>query len=139
MNITDQRKGERNTEMEIFTISLAEISIRINAIYDTTRRFCREYLCDSEDVDFAVSISLKDIAFEREKSKNEDILEGNPIREFPGYYLETLAVYRKICSKLLERDTLLFHGSAVEVDGEAYLFTAKSGKSVFLFHFVLCK
>ena len=34
---------------------------------------------------------------------------------------------RKICAKLLERETLLFHGSAIAVDGVAYLFTAKSG------------
>ena len=42
-------------------------------------------------------------------------------------YLETLAVYRKIAAGLLERDTLLFHGSVIAVDGVAYLFTAKSG------------
>jgi hypothetical protein len=41
--------------------------------------------------------------------------------------LETLAVYRKICTELLKRDTLLFHGSVIAVDGEGYLFTAKSG------------
>ena len=41
--------------------------------------------------------------------------------------LETLAVYRKIADYLLSSDTLLFHGSVIAVDGEGYLFTAKSG------------
>ena len=110
-----------------FTISLAEICVSINALYETTHTFCKEYLCDSKEAEFAINISPKDIAFEREKSKKEDILEGIPIREFSDSYLETLAVYRKICTLFLERNILLFHGSAVAVDGEAYLFTAKSG------------
>lgn len=113
--------------MKQFTISLAGICISVHALYESTRTFCKEYLCDSEDAEFTVSISSEDIAFEREKSKKEDILEGIPVREFPDNYLETLAVYRKICTLFLERNILLFHGSAVAVDGEAYLFTAKSG------------
>ena len=42
-------------------------------------------------------------------------------------YLETLAVYRKIAEYLPKDGTVLFHGSAIAVDGEAYLFAAKSG------------
>lgn len=49
------------------------------------------------------------------------------MRSFSESYLETLAVYRKIADKLLDYDTILFHGSAVAVDGVGYLFTAKSG------------
>ena len=36
-------------------------------------------------------------------------------------------MYRKIADCLLSCDTLLFHGSVIAVDGEGYLFTAKSG------------
>lgn len=35
--------------------------------------------------------------------------------------------YRKIAEKLVQYDVMLFHGSAVAVDGIGYLFTAKSG------------
>lgn len=112
--------------MNEFTISLAGIYIKINAQYNSTRTFCREYLCEGESA-FSITISPEDITFEREKSEREDLREGIPIRQFSDEYLETLAVYRKICAKLLERDILLFHGSAVAVDGVAYLFTAKSG------------
>lgn len=45
----------------------------------------------------------------------------------PDDYLESLALYRKLCSLLLTRDVLLFHSSALEMDGRAYLFTAPSG------------
>ena len=112
--------------MTTYTISLAGFCVEINSIYESTRTFCRDYLYEGTP-EFSVTISPKDITFEREKSAKEDLLEGIPVRQFPDEYLETLAVYRKICTKLLERDTLLFHGSAIAVDGEAYLFTAKSG------------
>ena len=36
-------------------------------------------------------------------------------------------MYRQIATAMLDRDTLLFHGSAVAVDGYAYIFTALSG------------
>lgn len=42
-------------------------------------------------------------------------------------YAESLAILRKLSDFLLSRDTLLFHGSAVAVDGEVYIFTAPSG------------
>ena len=49
------------------------------------------------------------------------------MRAFSDGYLETLAVYRKLAAALLPDNILLFHGSCVCVDGEGYLFTAKSG------------
>ncbi|MBP3595665.1 MAG: hypothetical protein J6J12_04740 [Oscillospiraceae bacterium] len=112
--------------MRNFTISLAGFCVEINSIFETTRIFCRDYLCEGVP-EFSVTISPENITFEREKSAKEDLLEGIPVRQFSDEYLETLAVYRKICAKLLERETLLFHGSAIAVDGVAYLFTAKSG------------
>ena len=54
-------------------------------------------------------------------------MEGHAPGNFSDEYLETLALYRKIVERLLEWDTLLFHGSCISVDSKAYLFTAKSG------------
>lgn len=112
--------------MTTITLSLAGFCVEINAIYPSTRTFCRDYLCEGVP-EFSITISPEDIVFEREKSEKEDLMEGIPVRQFSDEYLETLAVYRKICARLLERETLLFHGSAIAVDGMAYLFTAKSG------------
>ena len=109
-----------------FTIALAGKVIHVSAMYESTRRFCEAYLCD-EAPDFSVTTAPENIAFEREKSAREDALEGIPTRHFPDEYLETLAVYRKIVERLPEYGTFLFHGSVVAVDGEGYLFTAKSG------------
>ena len=112
--------------MTDFTIALAGRNIAISAMFDTTRRYCEAYLTEGK-ADFSVTVTPADIDFEREKSRREDELEGIPVRQFSDRYLETLAVYRKIADWMLDFDTLLFHGSAISVDGQGYLFTAKSG------------
>lgn len=111
---------------EMFTIKLAGKNIGIAAINCYVREYCRDYLTEDK-ADFEIAISLSDIEYERERSAAEDKKEGIPVRIFSDSYLETLAVYRTIADKMLDYDTILFHGSAVAVDGVGYLFTAKSG------------
>ena len=112
--------------MTDFTISLAGVPARVEAIYPETERFCRDYLSE-EAPKFTVKIDQADIDSEREKSAREDEIEGLPTRSFSDRYLERLAVYRKLAKELLSYDTLLFHGSVVAYGGKAYLFTALSG------------
>ena len=116
--------------MESFTIRLAGQYFEICPVCDYIREYCKDYIVadDAEDaMRFRIATTQSDIDFEREKSAREDIKEGIPIRRFSDAYLETLAVYRKIADYLLSCNTLLFHGSVITVDGEGYLFTAKSG------------
>ena len=116
-----------------FTIRLAGQLFAIESLYPYVRDYCRDYLvseeCTEEPVvtPVPIRISPAEIAYERERSAAEDHREGIPVRSFTDEYLETLAVYRKIAEALITCDTLLFHGSVVAVDGEGYLFTAKSG------------
>lgn len=109
-----------------FTISLAGINIGISAKYEKMRLFCRNYLTDAAPA-FSVTATPEDIAFEQKKSDREKALEGLPLIQYPEPYLESLALYRKMAKELLDYDTILFHGSALSVDGQGYLFTAKSG------------
>ena len=112
--------------MKQFTIQIAGHKVTVNPIHQDMALYCKDYLWEGEG-DFSISISQADIAFEREKSMREDLLEGIPVRQFSDAYLETLAVQRKIAEELFRFDTLLFHGSVIAVDGVGYLFTAKSG------------
>ena len=64
---------------------------------------------------------------EQEESRASALQEGRTPWEAPLRYLEELAIYRQIAEQAPERGVLLFHGSAVAVDGQTYLFTAKSG------------
>jgi hypothetical protein len=95
----------------------ADTNISISPVHQAVYSFCSGYESDSK-ADFAVATTMPDIEFERTRSEQQ---EGSDA------YLETLAVYRKIAEKMPEYGTILFHGSCVAVDGDAYLFTAKSG------------
>lgn len=109
-----------------FTMEIAGHTAAVTAMYDSTRDHCGNYLCQ-KTAEFSLVITPSDIAFEREKSAREEALEGLPHRPFPDPYLETIALQRKLAETLFDNDILLFHGSALAVDGTAYLFTAKSG------------
>lgn len=109
-----------------FRIALAGQVIGVSALYEQTHTFCKNYLTDAP-ASFEVAVTPADIAFEREKNDREAAVEGHAPGNFSDEYLETLALYRKIVERLLEWDTLLFHGSCISVDSKAYLFTAKSG------------
>lgn len=105
---------------------IADKVVEVNSIYEEVHEYCSDYQTDLP-ADYSVNITQADIDFEREKSAHEDEVEGIPIRHFSDSYLEELAVYRKIAEKMLDFDTILFHGSVVAVDDVGYLFTAKSG------------
>ena len=116
-------------------IKLAEKVIEIKNQFEYIEKYCEKCLLtnasdavyNNSKPDFTIIVSREDIAYERQKSEEEDHMSGNPVRCFHDGYLETLAVYRKIAQALLPCDILLFHGSVIAVDGEGYLFTAKSG------------
>lgn len=105
---------------------IAETVFEIQSIHPDVQRLCHDYR-SSKAPEPTILTAQEDIDFERRKSAEEDAYEGLALRSFSDGYLETLAVYRKMVSYLLNRNILLFHGSAIAVDGCAYLFTAKSG------------
>ena len=107
---------------------IADTIIQITSLYDDVHLLCADYQCDNDtEADIRAETSQKDIDYERLLSERQDKREGIPIRHFTDAYLETLAVYRKIAEAMPYRDTVLLHGSAVAVDGEGYIFMAKSG------------
>lgn len=112
--------------MTDFTVAIAGRAVEASVIHKSTRDYCKGYLCAGVP-DFSVRVSPEDISYEREKSAREDRIEGRSPQTHTDAYLETTALQRKITEKLFDYDTLLFHGSVIAVDGEGYLFTARSG------------
>ena len=112
--------------MTEFTISIAGIPIGIWAQYELVKDYCADFLTD-EAPEFTVTSTPEIIRREQERSDRQDEAEGKPMFPHTDAYLEELGIYREIAEKLLDRDILLFHGSAIAVDGQVYLFTAKSG------------
>ena len=96
----------------------ADVVVKIDSIYESVHHLCKSYKVTEETEQIMVRISQEDIDFERSRADHPD---------YSDEYLETLAVYRRIAEKMPAYDAFLFHGSAVMVDGEAYIFTATSG------------
>lgn len=113
--------------MPSFKMRLADRNVSVSCCYETTVGFCSAYLFDFVFPDITVRVTPSDIEAERKKNRDEHEREGVAAPEFSDGLLETLALYRKIAEAMIDFDTFLFHGSAIAVDGEGYLFTAKSG------------
>ena len=129
---------QKTHEGYCFTIRMADCNIAVHSMHSYVRKMCEDYIIDaqnceestgdnSQKCDFSIEIVQENIDYEREQSRLEDEREGLEVRSFSDEYLETLAVYRKIAKELLNFDTVLFHGSVLEMNGEAVAFTAVSG------------
>ena len=95
----------------------ADVRVGVESVHAAVHGLGADYAADGPAA-FTVRTAQRDIDAERSRA------------ERPGFsdaYLETLAVCRGIAERLPFYDAFLFHGSAVAVDGEAYLFTARSG------------
>ena len=108
------------------TYRLAGHTVKIESLYPQVQLLCADYRTD-DPPEYVIATTEADIAFERARSARENLQEGAPVQEYEDSYLETLAVYRKIAQVLVQKNVLLMHGAVVAVDGQAYLFTAKSG------------
>ncbi len=105
---------------------IADRVIEVNSSYDKVHDYCKEYECD-EPVDFSVTVSHDDIVFEKQKTDSEYAFEGKAVCGYPDDLLEETAVYRKIAEKMPSYGSFVFHGSVIAVDGQGFMFTAKSG------------
>ena len=105
---------------------IADKVIEISSLYEKVHEYCSDYLTEDK-ADCCISTTQADIDHEREKNAKSALLDGRQPYDIADSYLEELAVYRKIAEKMIDFDTILFHGSVVAVDGIGYLFTARSG------------
>lgn len=112
--------------VDSFRILIADLAVEIQPIFETTAAHCRNYLTE-EQVSCVIAVTGEDLSFEQRMLDLEAREEGLKLRKFTGPFLERAAIQRKIAEELLERNTLLLHGSTVAVDGLAYLFTAACG------------
>lgn len=102
-----------------FCVMLAGHVIEINTLYTEVYHMCKDYLCNDHP-EIIINICDKDIERERIEINKTGVSSSNS-------YLETLAVYRKICTALLEFETFLMHGAVVGYKNNAFMFTAQSG------------
>ena len=107
-------------------MKIAGHSARITSLFDSTKDYCRNYLTE-EAPEFSISVVPEDMAYEQQVLDEEAAREGMRRRRFTDPFLERAAIQRKFAAYLFDQNILLFHGSAVAVDGKGYLFTADCG------------
>ena len=112
--------------MADFKIQIAGRVAAVRSLFESTRDYCRAYLTE-QNPDFSLLITREDLEFEQEMYLQEAREEGFRPRNFPDPFLDRAAIQRKVAEYLFDCDTLMLHGSVVAVDGEGYLFTARSG------------
>ena len=99
-----------------FKIKIANKVIDVTAFNESTKRYCKDFLCD-EKADYFITLSEQDL-------KNEVINANN------GHVYvneEISALYRKIADMFVEEGIIVFHGSSFMVNKHAFIITARSG------------
>ena len=113
--------------LQPFMITLADVDIRVTPLFDTLQSFCKDYLSDKPvpetDPENGFSVVLTEADLEKEKA----LLTEEEKEAYTDNYLETLALCRAVSEKLPAFGRFLFHGSAIALDGNAFLFAAPSG------------
>ena len=112
--------------METFTMEIAGLVVSVEPLFQSTREYCRPYLTD-KDPEFFVHITPEDLVYEQMLLEREAVEEGLKIRKFKEPFLERSTIQRRVANCLVDRNTLMLHGSTVAVDGRAYLFSAPCG------------
>ena len=110
-----------------FQIRLAGRLISIVYHYDRIYKKCRAYIAkEVAESDFVIETTKKDLIKEAEIStkgitkKDERLVLTMP-------YLETIAVFRKICEVLPKYNAFAMHGAVISSSGQGYMISAPSG------------
>lgn len=109
--------------MPTHTYLFADVPVEISTLYRVTHIQCNDYLTNDEPL-FSLTTEEHDLVAERDYLLNNDP-RSNYI--YAPAYLEPYSIQRKLTEALIDYDTILFHSSALAMDGQGYLFTALSG------------
>ena len=102
--------------MITFNIKVANKILGITAFNETTKRYCVDFLTE-EKPDYVITMTEEDLKNESSNSNNGQVYVNEEIS----------ALYRKIADLLVEDNIVVFHSSAISVDGNGFLITARSG------------
>ena len=112
--------------MADFSKKIAGHTARVTSLFESTPQYFRSYLTD-DSPEFSINVTRENITFEQADLLEEAHRDGFKPRVFTDPFLERAAIQRAFAEYLFDHGILLFHGSAIAVDGKGYLFTAHSG------------
>ena len=99
-------------------VRLADLIVSAEYRYAYLDRQFSDYKITDVVHDFCISVKEEDIILERNRANELNCSDA---------FLESLAFYRKFATSAAVYECVLFHSSALSVDGDAYLFAAPSG------------
>ena len=100
----------------MFYIKISDIVIAIDNRYPYVQHLCRDHIVPECAADLMIAVTDEEIEWEQRNDFS-----------FSPDYCESLAIYRKICQRLLAYDAFLMHAAVIAMDGKAYAFAASSG------------
>lgn len=130
--MTSFEKGMKEYLMDRieFGVRMAGIPFRVRTESEKTRAFFNDFLyvpALGETVP-VLEASEEDLARAEKQYKNTLRQKGEAVPDRIGrIFLELTAVHEKMTLALLPHNVFLVHGSALCMDGRAYVFTAPSG------------
>lgn len=103
------------------TVGIAERCVEICAIFPQSLTRCIPYRVE-RTADFCIQTSFREIDAER------GVLIAKKLIDKPSDALiESAILLRKLADGMIDYDAFLMHGAVVAVNGNAYMFAAKSG------------
>ncbi|MBO7358621.1 MAG: hypothetical protein J6U72_02220 [Clostridia bacterium] len=112
--------------MEDFCVELADVPFRIVCRHPENREFFKDYLSEKAPL-FTLSPTDADLEAEWAAFVRRDAKRGFAPQPRGGVFLENSAIYTQTAVNLANFGVLQMHGSALCMDGRAYVFTALSG------------
>lgn len=119
-------KAEMSGGTVEFTAEFAGVAVRICCRHEENRAFLSDYLSNRDPV-FAIEPSEKDLEAIRVRLLQQAEKDGITQPRLSEAFLESNVIHFLLAEGLVHHNVLLMHGSALCMDGEAYLFTAASG------------
>lgn len=104
----------------------ADVNVAFSTASAGLHHLCRDYRTE-ETPDCTVTVTPQDIDLERRRTQAQAVRDHEELIGIKQENLESTAAFRKMCEALVDYRVLLLHGSAIAVDGQGYLFTARSG------------
>ncbi len=108
------------------TVSIAGCAFAVRTLYQENEVLLREYQTD-EPALFTIESSKSKIDNERQLLKAHIESDKQSVIRFSDSQIESNYLYRETAEQLSKYGVVLLHGSAIAVDGEAYIFVAPSG------------
>lgn len=112
--------------MHDFRIGIAGIPVAVRCQFQENQEFFRDYFTEQEPV-LTVEPGTADLQRVKEKFERLDAASDIQVSHRSDSFLENNAIHAILAEKLVREGVLLMHGSALCMDGAAYIFTAKSG------------